>query len=208
MEAIRWKDRMLGSTRGRIIALLRRGPRTVNELADDLALTDNAVRGHLSALERDGLAAFAGVRRGMGKPAHLFALTAEAETLFPRAYGVVLRTVLDVVRRSQPAAEVDALVAEVGRRLAEPFARATGDPASRAEAAVAVLAELGGVAEARVDGGVVSIRGFGCPLREAVDDHPDVCRIAAALLSEVVGYEVTECCDRGEAPSCRFTFAA
>ena len=55
---------------------------------------------------------------------------------------------------------------------------------------------------------MASIRGFGCPLREAVDDHPDVCRIAAALLSEVVGYEVTECCDRGDAPSCRFTFAA
>jgi predicted ArsR family transcriptional regulator len=208
MEAMRWKDRMLGSTRGRIIALLRRGPRTVNELADDLALTDNAIRTHLSALERDGLAAFAGLRRGVGKPAHLFALTPDAETLFPRAYAVVLRTVLDVVRRSRPPGEVDALVAEVGRRLAEPFARAGGGPAGRAEAAVAVLAELGGVAEARVDGSLVTIRGFGCPLREAVDDHPDVCRIAAALLTEVVGYEVTECCDRGEAPSCRFTFAA
>jgi predicted ArsR family transcriptional regulator len=208
MEAVRWKDRMLGSTRGRVIALLRRGPRTVNELADDLALTDNAIRTHLAALERDGLAAFAGLRRGVGKPAHLFALTPDAETLFPRAYAVVLRTVLDVVRRSRPPGEVDALVAEVGRRLAEPFARAGGDPAGRAEAAVAVLAELGGVAEARVEGALVTIRGFGCPLREAVDNHPDVCRIAAALLTEVVGYEVTECCDRGEAPSCRFTFAA
>jgi len=48
--------------------------------------------------------------------------------------------------------------------LAEPFARAGGDPARRAEAAVAVLAELGGVAEARVDGSLVTIRGFGCPL--------------------------------------------
>ena len=208
MEAIRWKDRMLGSTRGRIIALLRRGPRTVNELADDLALTDNAVRTHLSALERDGLAALAGVRRGVGKPAHLYALTDEAQSLFPRAYGVVLRTLLDVVRRSRPQEEVEALTAEVGRRLAEPFARAGGDAARRAEAAVAVLAELGGVAEARVDGNLVTIRGFGCPLREAVDDHPDVCRIAAALLSEVVGYQVTECCDRGDVPSCRFTFAA
>jgi predicted ArsR family transcriptional regulator len=208
METIRWKDRMLGSTRGRIIALLRRGPRTVNELADELSLTDNAVRTHLAALERDGLAAFAGVRRGVGKPAHLFALTDEAQALFPRAYGVVLRTVLDVVRRAHPPEQVDALVAEVGRRLAEPFARADGDAARRAEAAVAVLAELGGVAEARVEGSRVRIRGFGCPLREAVDDHPEVCRIAAALLSEVVGYEVTECCDRGEAPSCRFSFAA
>jgi predicted ArsR family transcriptional regulator len=209
MEVIRWKDRVLGSTRGRIIALLRRGPRTVNELAHELALTDNAIRTHLAALERDGLAAFAGVRRGIGKPAHLFELTAQAETLFPRAYAVVLRTLLDVMRGAHQPGEVEALVAEVGRRLAEPFARATGEPAERGDAAVAVLAELGGVAEAQVDGRLVTIRGFGCPLREAVDGHPDVCRIAAALLSEVVGHEVTECCDRGDAaPSCRFTFAA
>ena len=208
MEAIRWKDRMLGSTRGRIIALLRRGERTVNELADGVELTDNAVRTHLAALERDGLVAFAGVRRGVGKPAHLFALTPEAETLFPRAYAVVLRTVLEVVRGAYPPGEVDALVAEVGRRLAKPFPRAAGGVAARADAAVAVLAELGGVAEARIDGRLATIRGFGCPLREAVDGPPDVCRIAAALLSEVVGRDVTECCDRGDAPSCRFTFAA
>lgn len=209
MEPIHWKDRTMGSTRGRIIALLRRGERTVNELADGVALTDNAVRTHLAALERDGLVAFAGVRRGVGKPAHLYALTRNAETLFPRAYSSVLRTLLDVVRGSHTPEEVDRLVAEVGRRLAQPFPRATGDAPARADAAVSVLAELGGVAEAHVDGAVATIRGFGCPLREAVDGHPDVCRIAAALLSEVVGRDVTECCDRnGEAPSCRFTFAA
>jgi predicted ArsR family transcriptional regulator len=208
MEQRRWNDRLMGSTRGRVITLLRRSQHTVNELADALGLTDNAVRTHLAALERDGLVALSGVRRGVGKPAHVYALTPEADSLFPRAYGVVLRTLLDSLRQRLPAGDVDALVAEVGARLGGAFPRAQGDLSRRAEAAVAVLAELGGVAEARVDEGSVSIRGFGCPLREAVDGHPEVCRIAAALLSEVVGYEVTECCDRGEAPSCRFTFAA
>lgn len=208
METRRWNDRLMGSTRGRVIALLRRSERTVNELADALGLTDNAVRMHLAGLERDGLVALRGVRRGVGKPAHVYALTPDADSLFPRAYGVVLRTLLDTLRQRLPAADVDALVAEVGARLGGAFPRAGGDLSQRAEAAVGVLAELGGVAEARVDGGVASIRGFGCPLREAVDGHPEVCRIAAVLLSEVVGYEVTECCDRGDAPSCRFTFTA
>ncbi|HET7463208.1 MAG TPA: ArsR family transcriptional regulator [Longimicrobium sp.] len=210
METRRWNERLMGSTRGRVITLLRRNEHTVNELADALGLTDNAVRMHLSGLERDGLVTLRGVRRGVGKPAHVYALTREADSLFPRAYGVVLRTLLDSLRRRLADEEVDALVAEVGARLGGVFARAGGDLSSRAEAAVAVLAELGGVAEARVEGGVARIRGFGCPLREAVDGHPEVCRIAAALLSEVVGYQVTECCDRegADAPSCRFTFAA
>ncbi|HEX6750353.1 MAG TPA: ArsR family transcriptional regulator [Longimicrobium sp.] len=208
MQPNRWNERLLGSTRGRVITLLRRRERTVNELADELGLTDNAVRTHLAALERDGLVALVGVRRAIGKPAHVFALTPDADSLFPRAYGVVLRTLLDALRRSLPSEQVDALIAEVGRMLAAPFPRADGGLADRAEAAVAALSALGGVAEARVDGALATIRGFGCPLREAVDDHPEVCRIAAALLSEIVGREVTECCDRGEAPSCRFTFAA
>ena len=208
MEATRWKDRLLGTTRGKIITLLRRGERTVNELAAELELTDTAVRTHLAALERDGLAVLAGVRRGVGKPSHVFVLTPEAESLFPRAYAIVLRTLVETLRAALPPEQVDAVVAAAGRKLAEPFPRATGTAADRADAAVAVLAGLGGMAEARVEGALATIRGFGCPLREAVDDHPEVCRIAAALLSEVVGREVTECCDRDGAPSCRFTFAA
>jgi predicted ArsR family transcriptional regulator len=207
MQGRGWKERVLESTRGRVVTLLRRGERTVNELAEDLGLTDNAVRTHLASLERDGLIAMRGVRRGVGKPAYLYSLTPEAETLFPRAYGVVLRTLVRTLRDTLPPEQVEAMVAETGRRLADGIPRASGDLPRRAEAAVAVLAELGGLAEWRADGAAVEIRGFGCPLREAVDDSPLVCRIAAALLSEVVGRDVAECCERGEAPSCRFRFA-
>ena len=44
MARTRWNERFLASTRGRIVGLLRRGSRTVNELADEVGLTDNAVR--------------------------------------------------------------------------------------------------------------------------------------------------------------------
>src|SRR5918911_2480444 len=61
-----FNKRFMETTRGQIVALLRRGTRTVEELAQALGLTDNAVRGHLATLERDGLARPAGVRRGPG----------------------------------------------------------------------------------------------------------------------------------------------
>ena len=92
-----WRQRMLSTTRGRVLALLRWGPRTVNDLARSLELTDNAVRLHLSALERDGLVEQEGVRRGIGKPAHVFQLTSEAESLFPKAYATLLGEVLGMV---------------------------------------------------------------------------------------------------------------
>jgi predicted ArsR family transcriptional regulator len=165
------------------------------------------VRTHLAALERDGLVEMRGVRRGLGKPSYVYALTGEADALFPRAYGLVLKTLLDSLRGRLPPAELDALIADTGRRLAAGLPRGGGGAGARAETAVEVLAELGGMAEWAAEGGAVTIRGFGCPFREAVQGHAEVCRIAAALLSEVVGYEVTECCDRADVPSCRFRFA-
>ena len=38
--------------------------KTVNELAEELELTDNAVRAHLLSLERDGLIKQSGIQRG------------------------------------------------------------------------------------------------------------------------------------------------
>jgi predicted ArsR family transcriptional regulator len=76
-------QRFFASTRGQIITLLLRSSRTVDELAQALELTDNAVRVHLATLERDGMVQQRGVRRGSGKPAYVYTLTPDAEQLFP-----------------------------------------------------------------------------------------------------------------------------
>lgn len=67
-------QRFFASTRGRIVLLLRRSSRTAGELAQALALTDNAVRSHLATLERDGLVRQGGERRGGAKPAIVYEL--------------------------------------------------------------------------------------------------------------------------------------
>src|SRR4051812_43352284 len=75
-----WWQRQFGkTTRGRVVALLRRGERSVEELAASLGLTDNAVRAQLATLEREGVVRAAGVRRdgGVGKPATLYAVAPE-----------------------------------------------------------------------------------------------------------------------------------
>jgi predicted ArsR family transcriptional regulator len=71
--------------------LLRHGDRTVEELAQALGLTDNAVRAHLVTLERDRLVRQTGLRRGTSRPAYAYSLTPAAERLFPKACGTLLR---------------------------------------------------------------------------------------------------------------------
>ena len=54
------------ATRGRLLALLREGKWTVDDLARRLRLTDNAVRFHLATLESAGTVRKEGVLRRQG----------------------------------------------------------------------------------------------------------------------------------------------
>jgi predicted ArsR family transcriptional regulator len=200
-----WGRRFFESTRGRIVTLLRRSGRTVEELARELDLTDNGVRSHLVILERDGIVRQRGsVRRSGGKPAYLYELAPEAEDLFSKAYEPVLRRLLDVMVERLGPEETDALLRAVGRRMADERTVPVDDVRARLEVAVAVLNELGGLAELEEREGSFFIRGYDCPLDSAVPGHPEICRLAEALLAELVGVPVHEHCDRSENPRCCF----
>ena len=110
-------ERFFSSTRGQVVSLLRRGSRTVDELAGELDLTDNAIRAHLIGLERDGLVRQGEPRRGGGKPSLTFELTEEAERLFPKAYGVLLTGLLSVLAERLPPDELADVLREVGHRV-------------------------------------------------------------------------------------------
>jgi predicted ArsR family transcriptional regulator len=201
--------RFLASTRGRIVRILRRAGATVNDLAAALELTDNAVRAHLTALERDGLVQATGTRRGVRKPHQTYGLTAEAEDLFPKAYGPLLCELLRVLSDRLPPAGLESAMREVGRRLAvsnrEAVSGASFD--ERVQRVVDALGELGGLAEREDEAERVIVRGKSCPLAAAVRCQPAACLMAETLVSEIAGEPARECCERGDTPRCAFEIA-
>lgn len=211
-----WDQRFLASTRGQLVVLLRRGPRTVEELAAAVGLTDNAVRAHLAALERDGMARVLGVRRGggSGKPAYEYVLTPAAERVFPKPYADMLGTLYDVLGERLPAAELEALARETGRRMACRLEGGSGGseetPCGAAAGAVAALNAMGGLAELETPGrnGALAIRAYTCPLAEVVTRHPRACALAEAFVSGLAGVPVRAECSPDERPHCRFTLPA
>lgn len=205
----RWNKKFYASTRGRVVALLRRAALTVDQIARALHLTDNAVRAHLASLERDGLVEQDAPKRGsVGKPAHTYRVTEETNQLLSRAYVVVFGRLLDVLSERMSHAELEALMQTVGKRLAEENVRTGGSRRERVDRAAALLEELGGATAVEENDGVLRIRGYGCPLGAAVRGHPEVCGSVEALLSEAVGAPVRECCEHGERPQCCFEVAA
>jgi len=205
MRATKLDERFFDSTRGRIVNLLRGNRRTVNELTEELGVTDNAVRAQLLSLERDGLVRQSGVQRGHRKPHFAYELTPEAEDLFPKAYDTLLNQLLSVLKHRLPPKALKEILREVGRSL---MARQPADKKTslegRARNALSVLETLGGAAQIERKRDTLVIRGESCPLSAAVAEHPEVCELAEALIAEIVGAPVHEHCDRSGPPRCRF----
>lgn len=206
MKKTSWRSRLLESTRGKILELLRGKEQTVNDLAAALRLTDNAVRAHLLSLERDGLVSQAGTQPGFRKPHVTYALTPDAEQIFPKAYGVLLDLILIVISKQLSPKELRAAMREVGRRVADNHLLEVEGKSreQRIETALRVLKDLGGSATFEESEGKHLIRGHGCPLAAATSRHPEACLIAEALLTQIVGTPVKENCIHGASPSCRF----
>lgn len=205
MEAMKLDQRFFESTRGQIVTILRGAPATVEELATKLALTDNAVRAHLATLERDGLVRQSGIRRGARKPHFTYALTEEADQLFPKAYDALLNQLIAVLKSRLSPAEIEDVLREVGRAIAATAPNGTDASLhTRVQKALKVLEAIGGSAEIEEHDDKFVIRGNGCPLAAAVSVHPEVCRLAETLVGEIVQAPVMEKCDRESRPHCRF----
>ena len=194
----------LGGTRGRIVDIIRRSPATATEIATQLELTYNAVRAQLAVLERDGLIRSAEARRGDTRPAVVYELAPNVDDVLSRAYMPFASHLVRVLGERVHEADLDEVMREVGRRLAQDRSRPRGSLMERVDAASALLQELGAPNEVERTNGMARIRGYGCLLAAAVQGRPQVCHAMESLLEEYIGTPVRECCDRGQRPRCCF----
>lgn len=201
-------DRFLESTRGKIVSLLRHSEKTVDEIALELGLTDNAVRAHLTTLERDGLVRPNGVRHEgkVGKPATIYQLSPDVDPLFSKAYLPLLTVLVGTLGERLRTSELTSLFREAGRRLAPSTGLQAGKLEHRVRVASELLNQLGGLTTVEELAGATRyvIQGSGCPLGIAVAQRPEVCQVVGGFIEEVTGVKVQSCCARGERPSCRF----
>jgi predicted ArsR family transcriptional regulator len=187
---------------------LRRAPQTVHELARQLGVTGNAIRGHLAVLERDGVLQAVGKQAGPSKPAVIYALTGEAELQFSRLYAPVLTELLHVLDQRLAQRSFDAIMRRVGREIVRDLPTPTGSVERRAEAASALLNEMGGHTVVEKEKGAYIIRSFGCPLSAVTHEHPEACNAMESLLIAFTKLDVAKCCEREERLRCCFELRA
>jgi len=183
-----------GETREQIVALLRRqGQMTAAELSDALGIGAVGVRQHLALLERDELVHIAGVRRGMGRPSHLYALTPAAEALFPKRYDRIAMDALAFVEASGGAAAIDRLFDARRESLADQY-RPRLEGKSRAEQVAelaAILNEQGYMCEwSQVDDETFVLTEHNCPIDCVAREYHQACEQEIALYQDILGVPI------------------
>src|SRR5690349_4578956 len=132
------------SPRDQVLDAIRRGYTTVTALADVLDVTDNAVRLHLSALERDGRVARRGlVRSGKpGQPAAEYDLTETGESALSSAYPAAFTALMEALSDRHDARAMRAVLVDAGARVPRGVADPESSLARRAELCAGALRAL------------------------------------------------------------------
>src|SRR5215208_3021743 len=197
---------VLTTTRGKILVLLCRRPQTVNELAERLGVSDNAVRAQLERLLRDGLAQRTGLRQGVRKPHAEYQLTPKGLELCPRAYEPLLRKVVDALAERLEGNVYRQIVLEAGGRLLREHLGPLRERSPRRRLAE-IMGKLNGdgmgIEMEDLPGKTVA-RSCSCPVASVTASHPELCEAFASMLGKILGAEVRERCERGESARCCF----
>ena len=178
-----------------VLELIRRkGRASAEAMASDLGVTPNAVRQHLTNLERDGFVVSHPERRARGRPSLLFSLTERADAVFPKRYGQLATMVLQEVQEMGGPEALDEVFARVAARHAEAVGREIEglDFDEKLNRVVAWIGRAGTLAEQTETEEGVRITIHNCPFRNTALKFPQVCTITPQLISRLLDTAVSQ----------------
>jgi predicted ArsR family transcriptional regulator len=178
------------ATRQQILDYLHRERRAgVKDLARLLGLTVTGVRQHLTVLERDGLVQVHEERGRVGRPAHIYSLTERGEALYPKGYDVLANMLMEEVRTIAGADALQRVLRRVSARMAEQrLERVEGRPvAERVSETVAIMREMGCVAESERKGDEYYVYQCTCPYPNVARRNRGVCALEVDFVRRLTG---------------------
>jgi predicted ArsR family transcriptional regulator len=188
----------------KVLAELRHGPRTVEQISTSLRLTPNAVRNQLRKLQDAELAIRSGARPGASKPSALYAITLEGQIQFSTLYLPVLTNFLRVAEGKCSGTQLESFMAETGKSLAARYSKPAGGMKQKVHSAARLLRTFGGITEVHARNGSMTIRSLSCPLSALTAETPSACNVLGGFLERYLSTPIHICCNREEEPKCCF----
>jgi predicted ArsR family transcriptional regulator len=182
------------STRQEILEILKEERQaTVEDLAKRLELTPMTIRHHLNVLQAQGLVAATTVRRSqkVGRPRLVYALTDQADDLFPQSYGELATHLVSEIKETMGPEETEAIFRRIAERISQeaPPALPGQTFEERLDQVTSFLGQQGFIMRwEKGDDGYV-LANINCPYRQVTRQHPEVCAMDTELLQQLLGVE-------------------
>jgi predicted ArsR family transcriptional regulator len=170
------------------------GQAAVQHLAEALGISPISVRHHLTALQAEGLVKVELDRQGVGRPRHVYSLSERALQYFPAPYQTLVERLLDELKASLPADQVDAIIGRMAANVAAHYGSVKGGGTlqERTEYLLTVLGAEGFLAEIQQVGDNLVLTALNCPYTTIGQRHPEVCQIDSTLIQSVLGVDVEQ----------------
>lgn len=184
-----------------LVHLRRAGASSPDAIAAALGASRSGVAQQLRALEGAGLVSRAAVRHGVGRPRHLYDVTADAQGLFPSNYEGIAVGLVEAILELGGDSLLDEVMAarsrQAGAALRDGLAAALppGAPlADRVRELARLQDELGYLAEARVDEDGIRLVQHNCAVHEIASATGAACRAELAMFRDLLGTAVEREC--------------
>src|SRR5205085_3754488 len=186
----------LTDAKRRVLERLKRaGPATAGALAEELGLTDVAVRQHLAALQEHGLVGQRTPRpRGPGRPAVTWSLTPLANDLFPDRHADLTVELIEATRQAVGDEGLQRVIAARTAEQLSAYEKAIGRRKrvrDRVEALARQRTAEGYMAEVVEDADGLFLVENHCPICDAARACVGFCRSELELFQQALGDDVT-----------------
>jgi predicted ArsR family transcriptional regulator len=196
------------STRRTVLRTLKElGQATVNQLAQAVGIKPVTLRHHLNVLQAEGLLTVEERRQAVGRPIYVYALSQQAEGLFPRPYRLSVGHVLVQIRNSLSPGTMEMLVRLITdglvEEMREQFSALPFE--DRLPRLLEILEQEGFTARLHTTDDGTQLLEYQCPYHPLGQRYPELCRIDETLIREAVNMTVKRggCLLAGD-PSCTF----
>ncbi len=172
------------------------GPASPDQIAQDVGASRTGVLQQLRTLETAGLVTRSLNRHGVGRPRHVYDLTAAAQELFPANYGALAQSFLAAIRqiggdeliRNVFEARRELLKARIGKRLAGEAAVVGATLWERTREVASYQDETGYLGRASRDpDGTIRLSEHNCAISGVSGPYPIACDEELQLFGEVLG---------------------
>lgn len=179
------------TTRDEILKMLKVQKRmTVTEMANQLKITEMAVRRHLNTLEKDRYVETILVRQAMGRPLNIYQLSEAGNELFPRNYKNVMLDFMADIEDISGKEVVDQLFERRKERMKDKYLQRMENKTfeQKIEELVKIQNENGYMVSIEQEkDGSFQLKEFNCPIAQVADKFDSACHRELDLFREVLG---------------------